>query len=153
MHPEQGIPFTTFPFLSDAINKNMYEWNQIFTLNYPIVLGVINLFIWPIPLYFLFKRYNYNYTELVSALIYFYSTIVIIIMISSIIFNPLSGQNLPIELVSMIALLYLTYAFTNFFQHGRISFYPLRIITSLLCILIFRIFLLPFSMALLFPLK
>lgn len=151
MYENQGVPFRSFSFLSESMNRNMHLWNQIFTLDYPLVFGLVNLLVWPIPLYFLFRKLNYNMTELITSMMYFYGTIVILIELMVMIYSPLTKENIPIELVSLLATTYMVYAFLSFFKKGSISWRIPRIIVALLFLFIFRMFLLPFTMAWLFP--
>lgn len=153
MYKEQGIPFTSFFFLSDKLNENMHLWNQTLTLDYPILFGIINLMIWPIPFYFLFKELKNNMPELIATMMYFYGTIVILIQAMSFIHNPITEKNLPIELVSLLATVYMLYGLFSFYQKGSISWRIPRIIVAMLFLFVFRLFLLPVSLAYFFPLN
>lgn len=153
MYKEQGVPFMEYSFLSASINQNMHLWNELFTLEYPIYFGIINLLFWPLPLYVLFRKLDYNLTELVASMMYFYSTIVILIELTVMIYSPVSQTNIPIELVSLVAIIYMVYALLSFYKKGDISWRIPRITLALLFLYAFRMFILPFSMATLFPLK
>lgn len=153
MYEEQGVPFTNYSFLSNSMNQNMHLWNESMTLNYPILFGIINLLFWPIPLYFLFKKLKYNFSELIVSMMYFYGTIVILIELMVMIYTPITKRNIPIELVSLLATIYLTYAFLNFYRKDTISWRIPRIAVVLIILLAFRMFILPFSLAWLFPLN
>ena len=153
MFKEQGIPFTSFTFLSNELNQNMHLWNQSLTLDYPILFGIINLLFWPIPFYFLFKKLKHNIPELIAVMMYIYGTIVILIQIIAFIHNPLTGKNMPIELVSLLATGYMIYVLLKFYKRGSISWRIPRIIIAMIFLFVFRIFILPFSMAYLFPLN
>lgn len=152
LYEKDGIPFRTYSFLSNELNQNMQLWNQTLTLDYPILSGIINLIIWPIPFYFLFERLKYNIPELISAMIYFYGTIVILIIAITTVHNPIKGKNLPIELVSSLATIYMLYALFSFYKKGSISWRIPRIIIGMLFLFIFRMFMLPLSLAYIFPL-
>ena len=153
MHKEQGIPFKEFSFLSDSLNQNMHLWNESLTLNYPILFGIVNLLFWPIPLYFLFRKLKYNYSELIIAMMYFYGTIVVLIELMVIIYNPIANKNIPIELVSLLATIYMLYTLLNFYKKGSISWRIPRIILAMGLLFAFRIFLLPFFLAWFFPMQ
>ena len=153
MFKEQGIPFTSFSFLSNQFNQNMHLWHQSMTLDYPILFGIINLLFWPIPFYFLFKKLKHTIPELIAVMMYIYGTIVILIQIIAFIHNPLTGKNMPIELVILLATGYLIYVLLKFYKRGSISWRIPRIIIAMMFLFAFKIFILPFSMAYLFPLK
>ncbi|GAA4269789.1 DUF3667 domain-containing protein [Hyunsoonleella aestuarii] len=152
MFEEQGVPFTKFFFLSSELNENMHLWNETMTLNYPILFGIINLIVWPIPLYFLFKKLKNNIPELIAAMMYFYGTIVILIQVMSLIHAPTTGKNLPIELVSLLGTVYMLYALLSFYKRGSISWRIPRIIIAMLFLIVYRMFILPFALAYFFPL-
>ena len=151
LYEEEGIPFRTFSFLPPELNHSMESWNEILTLDYPIIFGIINLMVWPIPFYFLFKKLKNNLPELIATMMYFYSTIVILIIIITTIHNPIKGKNLPIELVSFVATVYMLYGLFSFYQKGGISWRIPRIIVAMLFLFVFRMFILPFSLAYFFP--
>ena len=153
MFEEQGIPFTSFSFLSNELNQNMHLWNQSLTLDYPILFGIINLLVWPIPFYFLFKKLKHNIPELIAVMIYIYGTVVILIQIMAFIHNPLTGKNMSIELVSFMATVYMIYVLLKFYRRGSISWRIPRIIIAMIFLFVFRMFILPFSLAYFFPLN
>lgn len=151
MFEEQGVPFTKFFFLSSELNENMHLWNETMTLDYPILFGIINLLVWPIPLYFLFKKLKNNIPEIISAMMYFYGTIVILIQVMALVYTPTTGKNLPIELVSFLATIYMLYGLLSFYKKGSISWRIPRIIVAMLFLLVYRLFILPLSLAYFYP--
>jgi hypothetical protein len=153
MYEDQGVPFTRFFFLPSEINESMHLWNETLTLNYPILFGIINLMVWPIPLYFLFKKLKNNIPELIATMMYFYGTIVILIQIMAFVYVPTAGKNLPIELVSLLATIYMLYGLMSFYKKGSISWRIPRIIIAMMFLLAFRLFILPFMLAFFFPLN
>ena len=153
MQKEQGIPFTNFSFLSNEMNQSMHLWNQILTLGNPILFGIIKILIWPLPLYFLFKRLNYNLAELITGMMYFFSTVVILLMLITVIHNPITKNNLSMELVIIIATSYMIYALLKFYKNASMAWRLTRIIIALLILVTFRIFIVPFSLSLIFPLN
>lgn len=153
MFEEQGVPFRVFSFLSAELNQNMHSWNETLTLDYPILFGILNLAVWPIPFYFLFRKLKNNIPELIAVMMYFYGTIVILIQVMALIHNPITGKNIPIELVSLLATVYMLYALFSFYKKGSISWRIPRIIIAMLFLLTFRLFILPFILAYFFPLN
>ena len=151
MYKEEGVPYTSFSFLSEGMNQNMHLWNEALTLDYPILAGVVNLLIWPLPLYFLFRKLDYNFTELIASMLYFYGTIVILIEAMVVFYIPIMKKNIPIAFVSLLGTCYMIYSFSSFFRKGSISWRIPRIIISLLCLFVFRMFLFSFLLAWLFP--
>jgi len=152
-HKEQGIPFTSFSFLSVEMNHSMHLWNQIITLDYPILFGVLKILIWPIPLYFLFKKLNYNLAELITGMMYFFSTIVILLMLITMIHNPITNNNLSMEFVIILVTSYMIYALFNFYKKASISWRISGFITTFLILFALRVFILPFSLSWFFPLN
>lgn len=150
---EQNIPSMHFPFLSIEMNENIHLWNQLLSLNYPILIGLINLVFWAVLLYFLFRKLKYNLTELLAILMYFYGTVFLILYMISMIYTPLSQKNVPIELVSFLGAGYMIYAFLNFYKKGSISWRIPRIILVLLALFVFRFFILLFPFAWFFPIN
>ena len=130
----------------------MHLWNETLTLDYPILFGIINLIVWPIPFYFLFKKLKYNIPELIATMTYFYGTIVILIQIMSSIHNPLTEKNGSIELVSLMATIYMLHGLFSFYKRGSITWRIPRVIVAMLFLFAFRMFLLPFSLAYFIPL-
>ena len=153
MHEEEGVPYKSFSFLSDALNQNMHMWNESLTLNYPILFGIVNLLFWPIPLFFLFRKIKYNYPELIVAMMYFYGTIVILIEVMVIIYNPIANRNISIELVALVGTVYSIFAFLNFYKKREISWRIPRVIFSIIILTLFRMFVCPFFLAWFFPIQ
>lgn len=153
MKKEHGIPFTNFSFISNEMNQSMRLWNQILLLEYPISFGFIQILIWPIPLYFLFKRSKYNLAELITGIMYFLSTVVILIMIISMIHNPITKTNLSMELVMIIGVFYMVYALIRFYETVSLVSRLIRIIIAFLILFTFRVFIIPYSLSWFFPLS
>lgn len=150
---EEGIPSIRFPFLSDETNQGMDAWNQIVTLDYPILLGIINVFVWTVMVYILFKKSKYNFTELLVTSLYFYGTIFILINFSAVIYNPIMHKTLPSEWVSLLGFGYMLFAYIPFFKEESVYRRLIKIILVFMGLFVFRIFILPISMAWLFPIN
>lgn len=153
MDQEKGIPYTDFSFLSSEMNQSMHLWNQILAVDYPIFIGIVHVLIWPLPLYFLFKSLNYNYAELVTVMMYFYSTVVILIMLFTVIHNPITKTNLSMELVIGVATTYMLYALISFYNHVTMVKRFTLIVFAFLILSTFRVFILPLSLSWFFPLN
>lgn len=148
---DEGVPFTSFSFLSEEMNRKMQFWNQFMNLDYPLLFGVLNLLIWPIPFYFLFKKLKYNYTELITMFMYLSGTVVILIELLVIIYLPITGGIAPMPLVALLSLSYFFYAILQFYKKGTVKFRIIKIVVALLFVAVFRILILPLLLSILIP--
>lgn len=82
---------------------------------------------------------------------YFYGTIVILIEVMVILYNPITNRNIPIELVALLSTVYTIFALLKFYKKGGISWRIPRIIFATIILAIFRMFILPFFLAWFFP--
>ncbi|WP_345272195.1 DUF3667 domain-containing protein [Flaviramulus aquimarinus] len=145
-----NFPAIEFSFLSEETNQSIKYWNQIMTFDYPIVLGITSTFVWTVLIYILFKKSNYNFTEILVSSLYFYGTIFILINLITIVYKPLTNSFLPMELVSFIGFTYMTFAYFNFFKRVHIFWRITKIISVFIGLFIFRLLIFPLIIGSLF---
>lgn len=148
-----SIPTIDFFFLPDETNQNIKYWGELLTFNYPVLLGIISTLIWTVLIYLLFRKSKYNFTELLVSSLYFYGTIFILINLISIVYKPLTNDNLPMNLVSVIGFVYMTFAYFNFFKGVSVVWRLLKIFIVFFGMFVFRMLILPLILDSLFPIN
>lgn len=148
-----NLPTTKFFFLSEETNQNIKYWGEIMTFDYPVFLGIISTLVWTILIYILFKKSNYNFTELLVSSLYFYGTIFILINLISIAYKPLTNDNLPMSLVSFIGFAYMTFAYFRFFKQVNFVWRVVKIIMVFIGLFLFRMLVFPLVLNWFFPLN
>jgi predicted neutral ceramidase superfamily lipid hydrolase len=148
-----SIPTIDFFFLPDETNQNIKYWGELLTFNYPVLLGIISTLIWTVLIYLLFRKSKYNFTELLVSSLYFYGTIFILINLISIVYKPLTNDNLPMNFVSVIGFVYMTFAYFNFFKGVSAVWRLLKIFIVFFGMFVFRMLILPLILDSLFPIN
>ncbi len=148
-----NIPTTDFFFLTEQTNQNIKYWGELITFEYPVFLGIISTIVWTILIYILFKKSNYNFTELLVTSLYFYGTIFILINLISIAYKPLTNNNLPMSLVSFIGFAYMIFAYFHFFKRVNLVWRVIKIIIVFFGLFLFRMLIFPLILDGLFTIK
>ncbi|RNC89767.1 MAG: DUF3667 domain-containing protein [Allomuricauda sp.] len=148
-YEEEGLSFINYAFLSDETNQQIRLWNEILTLEYPLTYNLILLLFFPLPFFFLFRKLRYNYIELLIAMIYFYGTILILIQLIALIYNPMMGRNITFEIINAIGLAYFLFGLLTFYPRKSVSFRIPKILFSLAALVLLRFLIIPYLLSVL----
>ena len=137
------IPGIEFPFVSDETNRIVEYWGQNLTFNFPILLGIFTTIVWTFLVYVLFAPSHYNFTEIMVSSLYFYGTIFILINLLTLIYQPFTQENLPMDWVSALGFVYIMFAYMQFFKNTPILWRIVKIVLVFILLFFFRLLLLP----------
>lgn len=143
-----------FNFFPDdlCLNTQMAEWNVKLAVEYILLTNLFMIVLIPALLYIVFKRLNFNYTELLTVNFYYIPTILFLTMPVLFVTKVLMGIFIPKEVIIAIFTGYLLWSTLSFFK--AVPFWK-RLFKILMVITIFmaiRIFVLPYLLSVLAPL-
>ncbi len=153
IHPEftEQPDFINISFLSDEINKSMAFWNHTLATQYSLIHNLTMICIFPLAFLVLFKKLQFNFTELLAVSFYYFSTGLIIILFLILSFSLFSDNILPKAAIIIITMLYITWANMLFFK--KVPFWKrfFKVCIALLIFILIRVFLLVYVLSILFP--
>lgn len=152
IHPElnDNPDFIYFSFLSQDMNNNMALWNHILATKYSFIHNLTMILTLPVAFIMLFKKSNYNFTELLAVNFYYFSTGLILTLFSILIFNGFIGT-LPVPIIIMVTLSYIIWSFTGFFNEVPFLKRLLNILVALVLFIFLRVFLMVYILSLILP--
>jgi len=109
------------------------------------------ILIYPAAFLVLFKKLKYNFTELLTVNFYYFSTGLIITLLSIITFYGITGNSLPVPFIILVTMLYVIWTNMNFFKNVKFWERLLKVLLAMLFFIIVRVFLLVYVLSVLFP--
>lgn len=143
--------FINFSFLSESINNSMAYWNHTLATQYSLVHNLSMILVYPAAFLVLFKKLNYNFTELLTVNFYYFSTGLILTLFSIIAYNAITGFSLPVTVIIVITMSYVVWSNMNFFNNVNFWERLLKVLTAMLFFMLFRVFLVVYVLSVLFP--
>lgn len=152
LHPElnEQPDFMYLPFLSESVNTSMAIWNHILATKYAFIHNLSMIFVFPLAFLFLFKKLEYNFTELLTVNFYYFSTGLILTVSFIFIGAFLIGLNLSTPVIIFITLGYVIWSSMQFFEPVPFWKRIFRIVLALIFFMVFRVFLLVYLLSLFF---
>jgi len=138
-------------FLSEHINQSIAQWNILLTVEYILLANLFLIIIFPATLYILFRKLNFNYTELLTVSFYFISTFLMIGMTFVWTSNFFFGYFSTKETMITLFFTYIIWSCASFFKSVILWKRIAKIIVCVFIVISFRIFILPLILSILFP--
>ncbi|MBT8288380.1 MAG: DUF3667 domain-containing protein [Flavobacteriaceae bacterium] len=153
IHPEltEQPDFFYFSFLTERINDNMAIWNHTLATKYAFIHNISMILIFPMAFLVLFKKYGFNFTELLTVNFYYFSTGLILTISTILIFDQIIMINLPVPFIIMVTLGYVVWSNMKFFD--SVSFWErlLKVVLALFIFMIIRVFFVVYVLSIIFP--
>lgn len=153
IHPEltEQPDFITIPFLSDAVNESMAFWNHTLATQYSLIHNLTMICIFPSVFLMLFKKLQYNFTELLAVSFYYFSSGLMIIIFLILSVSVFSDNILPKAAIIIITMAYIAWANMRFFKKMPFWKRLFKVCLALVIFILVRVFLLVYLLSILFP--
>lgn len=145
--------FKGFTFLPEQLNTSMSLWDIRLITDWTLLGNLLEALVFPIGFYLLFRKLKYNYSELLTLSFYLISNSIFITIFFVGIPKILTNTYAPVLFVVSSILVYYVYALILFFKEVSLIKRILFICLGLLIFFFIRFFIIPFLLALLFPLN
>lgn len=143
--------FYYHPSISEELSNSIEKWSYYLGTEYTLSSTIFFMLLIPLVLNAFFRRPDYNYTELLVVSFYFNGLALISNVLLTFIFRHVFSLYLPNEFLSLTYVLILAWTFVSFYKHIPIIPRILKILGSLAIIVLIRVYLLPLTLSLLFP--
>ncbi len=104
------------PFLTQELNHSLGIWNYRFYAEYQMYSGILQVLVLTAFLPFVFRKFDYNFMELLAANLYYFSTAILIVYVLMTICSSLFGYTLSLLVVNVVFLAYSFWAYYRFYQ-------------------------------------
>ena len=143
--------FEGYSFLSEELNNSMRIWDLKLLTDWTLLGNLLEALVFPFGFYWLFRKLSYNYSELLTFSFYLISNSIFIAILLAGLPKLIADYYAPVFFVFGAILLYYAYALLSFFNEIRLIKRILLVILGLVIFFILRFFLIPFVLAILFP--
>ena len=153
LQPEltQQPDFVNFSFLSENVNENMAFWNHTLATKYALIHNLSMILIFPTIFIFLFKRLEYNFTELLTVNFYYFSSGLIVTLIAILTYGLLFESGMKTPVIILVTFLYVIWANMSFFNEVTFWKRLLKILIAVFLFMIIRVFFMIYILSILFP--
>lgn len=145
--------FINFTFLSDGVNNSMAHWNLTLATKYALIHNLSMILIFPAAFLVLFKKLKYNFTELLTVNFYYFSTGLILTLLTIVVFYMTTGNGLPVPAIILVTMSYVVWSNMSFFNNVKFLERLLKVLTAMLFFMLFRVFFVVYLLSVLFPIK
>lgn len=145
--------FEGFAFLPKQLNYSMSLWDLRLITDWTLLGNLLEALVFPLGFYLLFRSLKYNYSELLTLSFYLISNSIFITILFVGIPKIISNTYAPVLLVISAILAYYLYALVLFFKEIPLFKRVLFTGLGLTIFFVIRFLIIPFLLALLFPLS
>ncbi|WP_417599851.1 DUF3667 domain-containing protein [Owenweeksia hongkongensis] len=145
--------FQGFIFLPEELNRSMSLWDLKLITEWTLLGNLLEALVFPIGFYWLFRQLKYNYSELLTLSFYLISNSIFITILLVGIPKALTNAYAPVLFVVSVIMVYYIYALTSFYKAVPIVKRMIFILFGLAIFFLIRFLIIPFILALLFPLS
>ena len=147
-----AIPdFIAFPFLSDQMNESMAIWNYTLAVKYSLIHNLTMILVFPLAFMVLFRGLKYNFVELLVVNFYYFSTGLILTVLTIFLYYIFWGSELPIPVIIIITFLYVIWTGMDFFKKEKVWIRFLKVMTAVAFFMLLRVFFMLFILSMFFP--
>jgi len=111
------------------------------------------ILIFPAAFLVLFKKLNYNFTELLTVNFYYFSTGLIITLLSIIAFYVVTGNSLPVPAIILATMSYVVWSNMSFFNSVNFWERLLKVLAAMVFFILVRVFLVVYVLSVMFPIE
>ncbi len=144
-----------YAYYPSVIPERLYDdiqyYNYLLGTEYALSVNVAQLFLFPVAFSIFFRKLKYNYTELLVVSFYFISIALIFNSIFSFIMRHVFALYLSGDFITLFMVAVLSWAYISFFEGDRPFLRIIKVLASLAFIVLFRVYIVPFLLSLLFP--
>jgi len=137
--------------IPERFYDDMQYYNYLLGTEYALSVNVAQLFLFPIAFRIFFRKFKYNYTELLVVSFYFISIALIYNIIFSFIMRHVFGLYLSGDFITLFMVAILSWAYVSFFEDDKPFLRVIKVLASLAIIILFRIYIVPFVLSYFFP--
>ena len=145
--------FINFAFLPESVNYSMAYWNHTLATKYALIHNLSMILIFPAAFLVLFKKLNYNFTELLTVNFYYFSTGLIITLLSIIAFYVVTGNSLPVPAIILATMSYVVWSNMSFFNSVNFWERLLKVLAAMVFFILVRVFLVVYVLSVMFPIE
>ena len=139
------------PLISSRLNDSITYYNYVLGTEYALYIGIASIAIFPIAFNIFFRRLNYNYTELLVISFYYFGIAQFLSTITVFLLRHLFGVYISGEVSTILIIGALIWTFMSFFIQINPVARIIRILGALAIVVLIRVYLLPFILAIFFP--
>jgi hypothetical protein len=126
-----------FFFLSEQMNHSFAVWNFRFDVNHLFTSSLGFILILTFILFFIFRKYNHSYIELLAVNSYYFSTATLLMISLMTLFKLFSPESFSLNVAIFIFFIYTFWSYYCFFnKEPKTSFFIKMVIISTLLIFI-----------------
>ena len=137
--------------IPEGMYDDMQYYNYVLGTEYALSVNIVQLFLFPVVFNFFFRKLKYNYTELLVVSFYFISIALVYNMVLSFILRHAFGLYLPGDYITLFMIAVMSWAYISFFEDDKPFLRVIKVLASLVIIVLFRVYIVPFFFSLFFP--
>jgi len=143
--------FQGFSFLSERLNNSMRAWDLRLLTDWTLLGNLLEALVFPFGFYWLFRKLNYNYSELLVLSFYLISNSIFIAILLAALPKFTFNIYAPVLFVFGAILVYYVYALLTFYKEIPLLRRTIFILFGLFIFTLIRFLLIPLVLALVFP--